>query len=66
MLVIASQDEVGGLFIRPPRDDEKTQNWKTSAAGIKENEAGWVFVPPVDNVFTVFPGMLLPPPRITS
>ncbi|KKA30863.1 hypothetical protein TD95_000728, partial [Thielaviopsis punctulata] len=60
MLVIASQDEVGGLFVRPPRDDEKTQNWRTSAAGIKENESGWVFVPPEDNVFTVFPGKDLP------
>ncbi|KAL5601451.1 hypothetical protein BROUX41_002562 [Berkeleyomyces rouxiae] len=59
MLVIASQNNVGGLFIRPPREDEKTQNWAKSAAGLKENEAGWVFVPPVSNVFTVFPGDML-------
>ncbi|KAL2887614.1 2-oxoglutarate-dependent ethylene/succinate-forming enzyme [Ceratocystis lukuohia] len=59
MLVIASQNDVGGLFIRPPYDDEKTQNWAKSAAGVKENDAGWVFVPPVSNVFTVFPGDML-------
>lgn len=43
-------------MIRPPAQDEKFANWETSAAGFKEEDEGWVFVPPADNVFTVFPG----------
>ena len=52
LLVIAAQDEVGGLFIRPPIEGEKYENWKKSAAGAHEEEEGWVYVPPVENVFT--------------
>ena len=56
LLVLASQDEIGGLFVRPPRDDEKSRNWEKTSAGFRENDEGWTYVPPVDKVFTVFPG----------
>jgi isopenicillin N synthase-like dioxygenase len=45
-----------GLFIRPPGRDEKFANWKKTTAGLKEDSEGWVYVPPVPGVFTVFPG----------
>ena len=56
LLVIAAQDDVGGLFIRPPIDGENLHNWEKSAAGFKENDANWTYVRPVERVFTVFPG----------
>ncbi len=56
LLVIAAQDDVGGLFIRSPAADEKFANWETSAAGLNDNDENWVYVPPVPGVFTVFPG----------
>lgn len=56
LLVIAAQDEVGGLFIRPPYEDESYANWQTSSAGMAEDDHRWVYVPPVPNTFTVFPG----------
>ncbi|CAI7641265.1 unnamed protein product [Penicillium glandicola] len=59
LLVIAAQDEVGGLFIRPPAADEKLENWKKSAAGFREDDERWVYVPPVPGVFTVFPGDIM-------
>ncbi|KAK7429822.1 hypothetical protein QQZ08_003667 [Neonectria magnoliae] len=59
LLVLAAADEVGALFIRPPNKSEDLANWKQSAAGFKEDDEGWVFVPPVDNVFTVFPGDMM-------
>lgn len=59
LLVIAAQDDVGGLFIRPPYDGETYANWEKSAAGVKEDDEGWVYVPPVENVFTVFPGDMM-------
>ncbi|KAK2592187.1 hypothetical protein QQS21_010106 [Conoideocrella luteorostrata] len=59
LLVIAAQDEVGGLFIRPPYQGESFANWKQSAAGMREDESGWVYVPPVPGVFTVFPGDMM-------
>jgi hypothetical protein len=46
-----------GLFIRPPYQGERFANWEKSAAGLKEDQVGWVYVPPVPGVFTVFPGM---------
>lgn len=55
LLVIAAQDEVGGLFVRPPMEGESYANWKESAAGKHEDADGWVYVPPVPDVFTVFP-----------
>ncbi|OAA40563.1 2-oxoglutarate-dependent ethylene/succinate-forming enzyme [Metarhizium rileyi] len=59
LLVIASQDEVGGLFVRPPKEGEQYANWRQSAAGMKEDESGWVYVPPTPGVFTVFPGDMM-------
>lgn len=57
LLVIAGQDHVGGLFIRPPITGENAKNWKSSAAGLNENDDKWLFVPPVPNTLTVFPGI---------
>jgi hypothetical protein len=45
-----------GLFIRPPYEDEKFANWEKSVAGLREEDNGWVYVPPVPNVHTVFLG----------
>jgi isopenicillin N synthase-like dioxygenase len=62
MLVIAYQDEVGGLYVRPPIEGEKrNRNWlpEESAAGMYEDDEGWEFVEPVPDVFTVFPGDIL-------
>ncbi|KAJ0335211.1 hypothetical protein COL922a_009580 [Colletotrichum nupharicola] len=59
LLVIAAQDDVGGLFIRPPYDGEHYANWEKSAAGMKEDDEKWHYVPPVPNVFTVFPGDIM-------
>jgi isopenicillin N synthase-like dioxygenase len=56
LLVIAGQDDVGGLFVRPRVEGESIKNWQSSAAGFNENDDKWVYVPPVDNVLTVFPG----------
>ncbi|PKK50379.1 hypothetical protein CI102_4763 [Trichoderma harzianum] len=59
LLVIAAQDDVGGLFVRPPHENERFSNWEKSSAGLRENEAGWVYVPPVAGTFTVFPGDMM-------
>ncbi|WP_131746854.1 2OG-Fe(II) oxygenase family protein [Frankia sp. Cppng1_Ct_nod] len=62
MLVIAAQDDVGGLYIRPPVEGEqRNRNWleNESAAGMYENEQPWTFVKPVPSVLTVFPGDIL-------
>jgi 2-oxoglutarate dioxygenase / 2-oxoglutarate/L-arginine monooxygenase/decarboxylase len=62
MLVIAAQDDVGGLYIRPPVAGEKRRrNWlpDESSAGIYEDEEPWTFVKPVQGVLTVFPGDIL-------
>jgi isopenicillin N synthase-like dioxygenase len=59
LAVIAAQDEVGGLFIRPPYEGEKYANWKESAAGKYEDDEKWVYVPPVPGVFTAFPGDMM-------
>jgi isopenicillin N synthase-like dioxygenase len=56
LLVIAGQDDVGGLFVRPKIEGESIKNWQSSAAGFNENDDNWVYVPPVDDVLTVFPG----------
>jgi Isopenicillin N synthase and related dioxygenases len=56
LLVIAGQDDVGGLFVRPRVEGESIRNWEKSAAGHKENDGNWTYVPPVDDVLTVFPG----------
>lgn len=62
MLVIATQDDVGGLYIRPPVNGEKrNRNWlpDESAAGLFEHEEPWTFVTPIPRVLTVFPGDIL-------
>jgi isopenicillin N synthase-like dioxygenase len=59
LLVIAAQDDVGGLYIRPPVEGEvRKRNWLPgeSSAGMYENEEPWTFVRPVPDVLTVFPG----------
>jgi hypothetical protein len=52
-----------GLFIRRPNQDERFANWETSAAGLREDDEGWVYVPPVPGVHTVILGKHLPPRR---
>ncbi|HEU4426831.1 MAG TPA: 2OG-Fe(II) oxygenase family protein [Pilimelia sp.] len=62
LLVIAAQDDVGGLYVRPPVPGEKrNRNWlpTESAAGMYEDEEPWNYVKPVPDVFTVFPGDIL-------
>ena len=62
LLVIAAQDDVGGLYIRPPVAGEKrNRNWleEESSAGRFEDQDPWTFVQPMPRVFTVFPGDLL-------
>jgi isopenicillin N synthase-like dioxygenase len=56
LLVIAGQDDVGGLFVRPPISGEEVKNWEKSAAGLNEGDDKWHYIPPVDGVLTVFPG----------
>ncbi|MCM1966004.1 2-oxoglutarate and iron-dependent oxygenase domain-containing protein [Streptomyces sp. G1] len=62
LLVIAAQDEVGGLYVRPPvPGEERPRNWLPgeSTAGFAENRPGWTPVRPVARVLTVFPGDIL-------
>lgn len=62
MLVIAAQDEVGGLYVRPPVEGERRcRNWlpSESSAGMYENQEPWRLVTPMPDVVTVFPGDIL-------
>ncbi|WP_164021163.1 isopenicillin N synthase family oxygenase [Pyxidicoccus trucidator] len=62
LLVIAAQDDVGGLLVRPPVEGEpRNRNWLAteSSAGMYENEEPWTYVKPVPKVLTVFPGDIL-------
>jgi 2-oxoglutarate dioxygenase / 2-oxoglutarate/L-arginine monooxygenase/decarboxylase len=62
MLVIAAQDDVGGLYVRPPVEGEvRNRNWleTESSAGMYEDEEPWTYVTPVPSVLTVFPGDIL-------
>ncbi|MCX5609696.1 MFS transporter [Streptomyces sp. NBC_00047] len=62
LLVIAAQDEVGGLFVRPPiAGERRPRNWlpKESTAGFAQDAPGWTYVTPVPGVLTVFPGDIL-------
>lgn len=62
MLVLASQDHVGGLWVRPPGCDQRSSNWRQSSAGKYDSEVdadGWKFVVPESNVLTCFPGDML-------
>ena len=62
LLVIAAQDDVGGLYVRPPVAGEvRKRNWLPgeSSAGMYEHEDPWHFVAPVPDVWTVFPGDIM-------
>lgn len=62
LLVIAAQDDVGGLYVRPPvQGERRNRNWleTESSAGMYEDEQPWTFVRPVPRVLTVFPGDIL-------
>lgn len=62
LLVIAAQDDVGGLYVRPPVEGEvRKRNWlpTESSAGMYENDEPWTFVKPTPSVLTVFPGDIL-------
>ncbi len=59
LLVLAAQDDVGALYIRPPVKGElRLNNWLDghSMAGMYESEDPWTYVTPVPNVLTCFPG----------
>ena len=45
-----------GLFIRRPCKKEKFANWEKSAAGLREDDDGWVYIPPVEGAHTVILG----------
>ncbi len=62
LLVIATQDDVGGLYIRPPVEGEKrNRNWVPgeSSAGMFEHDEPWTYVTPTARVWTVFPGDIM-------
>ncbi|MFI6436519.1 2OG-Fe(II) oxygenase family protein [Streptomyces sp. NPDC050759] len=62
LLVIAAQDDIGGLHVRPPvPGEERGRNWLPgeSMAGRYEHEEPWTYVTPVTAVFTVFPGDIM-------
>ncbi|MCX4705244.1 2-oxoglutarate and iron-dependent oxygenase domain-containing protein [Streptomyces sp. NBC_01373] len=62
LLVIAAQDDVGGLYVRPPvPGEERGRNWLPgeSMAGRYEHAEPWTYVAPVPAVFTVFPGDIM-------
>jgi isopenicillin N synthase-like dioxygenase len=62
LLVIAYQDDVGGLYVRPPVEGERrNRNWlpDESSAGMYEDEEPWTYVTPVPGVLTVFPGDIM-------
>lgn len=62
LLVLAYQDDVGGLYIRPPISGERRpRNWlpDESTAGLFEDAEGWNYVRPIPNVVTAFPGDIM-------
>ncbi|WP_055324506.1 2OG-Fe(II) oxygenase family protein [Ralstonia solanacearum] len=62
LLVIAAQDDVGGLYVRPPiAGERRNRNWlpSESTAGMFEHDDGWTFIKPEPAVLTVFPGDFL-------
>lgn len=62
LLVIAAQDDVGGLYVRPPVPGERRGRKRLpeeSTAGRYEHEEPWTYVTPVPGVFTVFPGDIM-------
>ena len=62
LLVIAAQDRVSGLYVRPPIEGERRKrNWRAdeSTAGMYQHDERWHVVEPVPGVLTVFPGDIL-------
>jgi isopenicillin N synthase-like dioxygenase len=60
LLVLSAQDEVGGLFVRAPKSDEKAlANWENSTAGMCENDNSWTYVPPPKDAHTVILGDMM-------
>ncbi|GII82200.1 1-aminocyclopropane-1-carboxylate deaminase [Sphaerisporangium siamense] len=68
LLVIASHDDTGGLYVRPPVPGERPGHDRPageSTAGAyeedkkDEDDDGWAYVPPVPRVLTVFPGDIM-------
>jgi 2-oxoglutarate dioxygenase / 2-oxoglutarate/L-arginine monooxygenase/decarboxylase len=62
LLVIAYQDDVGGLYIRPPvAGERRNRNWlaSESMAGMYEDTEPWTYVTPQPSVLTVFPGDIM-------
>jgi isopenicillin N synthase-like dioxygenase len=62
LLIIALQDEAGGLSIRPPvQGERRPRNWleSESTAGLYEREGPWVRIPPVPHRLSVFPGDIM-------
>lgn len=58
LIALLAQEDVGGLFIRRPSEDENFANWQKSTAGMKENDDGWWYIPPEPNTLALFPGKL--------
>ncbi|CAF1392810.1 unnamed protein product [Adineta ricciae] len=71
-LVIITQDDAGGLSIRPPINGEiRNRNWlpSESSAGMYEDSEEWNYVKPVRSTLVVFPGdmfQLLPHTTLLS
>src|SRR6266511_2705356 len=62
LLVIAAQDDVGGLYVGAPVEGERRKrNWleTESSARMYEDEEPWTYVTPVPSALTVFPGDIL-------
>lgn len=62
LLVITAQQDVGGLYVRPPvRGEKRARSWLASedSTGMYEHDEPWHLVKPVPGVFPVFPGDLL-------
>lgn len=61
-LIAASQDDVGGLYVRPIQNNEyRGKNWldDETTIGAYNNDPGWAFVTPKESVWTVFVGDML-------
>jgi len=61
-LIAASQDDVGGLWVRPIENGEKRgRNYleEETTIGAYNDQPGWVFVTPMESVWTVFVGDMM-------
>ncbi|WP_020407952.1 2-oxoglutarate and iron-dependent oxygenase domain-containing protein [Hahella ganghwensis] len=62
LLVIAAQEDIPGLYVRPPvRGEKRCRNWlpEESSAGMYNEIGPWNLVSPMPEVLTVFPGDIL-------